>query len=296
MNKTLIIGGTGYLGKHLYNILTKTSSEVYITSRFENNNKNCFIFDLSDINSYKNIDFKCFDRIFMLASTMEGIKSKILDENTFEINCNSYKNFLNHLVKIDFINQLIYISSMTVYSVNNESPVSENGSTELQPNSYGLSKLIAEKLTKYYSKENKFKAVIIRIPGLFGSDRKSGFIYNAVQKISKNLDFYISTENLKYWETISVLDASSMIEVFINRYNWKKDYDVFNISYGHETDMIDLAYFIKDYFKSKSAILLTSPKDYTTFFLSNKKFLNITNNYTKNFKNSLLEYINSIVK
>ena len=53
--------------------------------------KNCFVFDLTDINSYENIDFKSFDRIFMLASTMEGIDSKIFDENTFEINCNSYK-------------------------------------------------------------------------------------------------------------------------------------------------------------------------------------------------------------
>ena len=52
---------------------------------------------------------------------------------------------------------------MTVYSVTNEIPVRENGCTELPPNSYGLSKLIAENLTKYYSKENNFKAIIIRI-------------------------------------------------------------------------------------------------------------------------------------
>ena len=166
MIKTLIIGGTGYLGRHLYNVLIETRNEVYITSRINNNIKNCFVFDLTDINSYENIDFKSFDRIFMLASTMEGIDSKIFDENTFEINCNSYKNFLNHLVKINFTNHLIYVSSMTVYSVTNEIPVRENGCTELPPNSYGLSKLIAENLTKYYSKENNFKAIIIRIPGL----------------------------------------------------------------------------------------------------------------------------------
>ena len=54
----------------------------------------------------------------------------------------------------------------------------------------GLSKLFAEQLTKFYSQENDFKAVIIRIPGLFGGDRKSGFIYNAIEIIrSKTLVF-----------------------------------------------------------------------------------------------------------
>ena len=185
---------------------------------------------------------------------------------------------------------------MTVYSVDNTNPVEEHGNTELPPNPYGLSKLFAEKLTKFYCRENDFKGAIIRIPGLFGGDRKSGFIYNAIEKISKNEDFYISTENLKYWETISVLDVSDMIQVFLNNYNWEQDYETFNIAYGHETDIVDLAFFIKDKLRSSSKISTSNPKGYKPFYLSNKKYLNLANNYTKNFNTSLLTYIKSIVE
>ena len=44
MIKTLIIGGTGYLGRHLYNVLIETRNEVYITSRINNNIKKLFRF------------------------------------------------------------------------------------------------------------------------------------------------------------------------------------------------------------------------------------------------------------
>ncbi len=296
MIKTLIIGGSGYLGGHLFNVLSKNNNEIFITSRFESKNDNCFVFDLEDVNSYRNIDFTIFDRILMLVSSMTGIQSKTLDGNTFEINCIAYKNLLNHLVQIGYSNQFIYVSSMTVYSEKNESPVDENGDTELPPNPYGLSKLLAEKLTKYYSKENKFKSAIIRIPGLFGGDRKSGFIYNAIDKISKNLDFFISTENLKYWETISVSDASHMIEIFLNKYNFEQDCEVYNICYGHETDIIETADIIKAHFNSTSNITSTSPKGYKPFYLNNAKYLKLTNNFPNNFKDSLFEYINTIIE
>ena len=131
---------------------------------------------------------------------------------------------------------------------------------------------------------------------MFGGDRKSGFIYNAIDKISKNLDFFISTKNLKYWETISVLDVSHMIEIFLNKYNWEQDCEVYNICYGKETDIIELAYFIKEYFNSTSNITSTSPNGYKPFYLSNKKYLNLTNNYPNNFKDSLVTYINTVIE
>ena len=296
MIKTLIIGGSGYLGRHLFNVLSKNNDDVFITSRFENENHNCFVFDLEEVNSYKNIDFNSFHRILMLASSMTGIQSKILDGNTFEVNCIAYKNFLNHLVEIDYSNQFVYVSSMTVYSAENKSPVDENANTELPPNPYGLSKLFAEKLTKYYSRKNKFNSSIIRIPGLFGGDRKSGFIYNAIDKISKNLDFFISTENLNYWETLSVFDASDMIKIFLNKYNFERDCEVYNICYGHETDIIELAYIIKEYFNSTSNIKFTSPRGYKTFYLSNEKYFKLTKNSPNNFKDSLFEYINTVIE
>jgi nucleoside-diphosphate-sugar epimerase len=294
MSKILIIGGSGYLGRHLSHKLS-INHEVFITSRIKNKKTNSLVLDLEDSSSYVNVNFNTFNITFMLVSDMSGIQSKVINTSTLDLNCTAYKNLLNHLVKIKYSNHLVYISSMTVYSQINNNPVEESSNLYLPPNPYGLSKLFAEQLTKFYSRENKFKSVIIRIPGLFGGDRKSGFIYNAVDKISKNEDFNVSTENLKYWETISVLDASDMIEVLLNNYYWKEDCEVYNLSYGHETDIVDLAYLIKKILKSDSKISTTNPKGYKPFYLSNKKYLKLTDTYAKDFEKSLSSYIKSIV-
>ena len=295
MSKILIIGGTGYLGRHLSKVLS-INHEVYITSRFENKEKNSFVFNLEQEFIFDNIDFNSFDFVFMLASSISGLKSKKIEGSTFDINCLAYKNLMNHLVDINFNKNYFYISSMTVYSTNNKSPVDESGSTFSPPNPYGLSKLFAEQLTEFYCRENNFKGVVIRIPGLFGGARKSGFIYNAINKLSKNEDFHISTENLKYWETISVTDASDMLLEFLNNYKWELDFDIFNVSYGHETDIIKLAFFIKEKLDSKSKITTTIPKGYLPFYLNNEKYMLLTDNYTKNFNKSLLNYINENIQ
>lgn len=295
MSKILIIGGTGYLGRHLSKVLT-SNNELFITSRHKNQESNSLVFDLEDSTTYCNIDFNSFDIVLMLVSTMYGIQSKKMNYNTFNLNCLAYKNLLNYLVEINYSNKIVYISSMTVYSSKNNSPVDEKGSTISPPNPYGLSKLIAEQLTEFYCHENDFNGVIIRIPGLFGGDRNGGFIYNAIDKIFRNEDFHISTENLKYWEAISVTDVSDMLLEFLNKYEWEKDCETYNISYGCETDILETAYYIKEKLKSKSKITTTNPKGYVPFYLSNEKYKSLTNKNTKNFKDSLLTYIKTVVK
>lgn len=293
MSKILIIGGSGYLGGHLLKVLSNKHT-VFFTSRVKSNESNRLEFDLEDLNTYQNVDFNNFELIVMLASSMYGIQSKTMENSCFELNCNAYKNLLNHFVEINYSNRLVYVSSMTVYSVNNTIPVDEKGCTETPPNPYGLSKSIAEQFTNFYCQNNNFKGLIIRIPGLFGGKRKGGFIYNAINKISRNEDFHITTDDLKYWECISVVDVSFMIEALLLNYNWQKQCEKFNISYGQETDIIEVALRIKKILHSKSKITFKEPKGYLPFYLSNKKYLTVSKNYSKNFNEALLTYIKSI--
>ncbi len=293
MSKILIIGGSGYLGGHLLKVLSNKHL-VFFTSRVKSNESNRLELDLEDLNTYQNVDFNNFELILMLASSMDGIQSKTMEDSCFELNCIAYKNLLNYLVEINYSNRLVYISSMTVYSVNNTNPVDEKGCTEIPPNPYGLSKSFAEQLTNFYCQNNNFKGLVIRIPGLFGGNRKSGFIYNAINKISKNEDLYIITDNLKYWECISVIDVSLMIEALLLNYNWQKQCEKFNISYGYETDIIEVALRIKKILHSKSEITFKEPKGYEPFYLSNEKYLTVSKNYSKNFNKAILTYIKSV--
>jgi nucleoside-diphosphate-sugar epimerase len=249
---------------------------------------------LENINTFKSIDFNNFDFILILAASLDGIGTSILNDDCFSLNCNSYRKFLNYLVEINYSKHIVYVSSMTVYSVNNSLPVEENGTTDLPPNAYGLSKSIAELLTMYYCQNNNFKGLIIRVPGLFGGYRKSGFIFNAITKISRGEDLHINTDGLKYWECLSVKDASLMIDNLLKSHVWEKSFEIYNIGYGIETDIVDVANLIKKYLNSKSQISFKEPKGYIPFFLSNKKYLSITGNNKYNFEKSLIEYIKSI--
>ena len=293
MSNVLIIGGTGYFGRNLQNTIS-IRHNVTITSRYKQPIKNCINFDLEDINTFKNIDFNYFDLVLILAASLDGIGSSVLDDDCFSLNCNSYRKFLNYLAEVNYNNNIVYVSSMTVYSLNNIIPVEENGSTELPPNAYGLSKSIAEKLTMNYCHNYNFKGLIIRVPGLFGGDRKSGFIYNVVNKAIRGEDLHIITDGLKYWECLSVKDASYMIDNLIKCYAWEKNLEIYNIGYGIETDIINVANVIKEHLNSKSRISFKEPKGYIPFFLSNKKYLSLTGNHEYIFEKSLIEYIKSI--
>ena len=183
---------------------------------------------------------------------------------------------------------------MTVYDADNSIPVSEDAATENPPNIYGLIKRIGEQLTAFYCNKNKVKGLCFRIPGLFGGDRKSGYIYHAIKKIAAHQEFQINTEGLIYWECASVNDIAKMMISFIQAYTWEETFNTFNLSYGVETDIVDVAHLIKKKLNSKSNILETSKKGYCPFFLDNRKAKEIIP-IEFNLSNAIDHYINEIL-
>lgn len=175
---------------------------------------------------------------------------------------------------------------MTVYSKKNIIPAKENAKIE-PPNIYGLSKYFAEEVTRFAALHTDLKTVIIRIPGIYGGDRSSGYIYNLIQKLKKNEDIDIRTKGLEYWETMKVDDICFSLVDFIEAYAWNSQYDVFNLSYGQKTDFIETAFSLKKFLDSNSKINVHS-KEYIDFYLDNKKIrtvININNNYLESLEN-----------
>ena len=163
---------------------------------------------------------------------------------------------------------------MTVYSPKNELPVIE--SSLIAPvNTYGLSKYLAECITSFICTNSNITGVILRLPGIYGGDKTSGFIYNTIHNLKHDKPVDISTKNLVFWETIHIDDLCFMIINFIKSYQWVQEIDVFNVCYGMETDFYGTFEFIKVNTGNKKALISEKAKGYSPFFLSNQKLKKI---------------------
>ncbi|CAA6799658.1 MAG: Unknown protein [uncultured Sulfurovum sp.] len=275
MSRTLVVGGNGYIGSHLKK---RFPNFVYVgRQEFDLLNKD-------EIVKYcKNIQINI---CIVLSATISYEENLNFLEEPFTTNITGLNNLLSTLKEEHKDIKIIYFSSMTVYGDENFLPVTEDA--YLAPlHSYGLSKVYAESLVKYYN----LKSVIIRIPGIYGGDRKSGLIYNVISKMMQDKEVSIETQNLGYWETLHIDDMLDMFSDFLDKYRYSEKYEVFNIAYGEKTDIVETVHFIAKQLESNSKVDVT--KKYKDLYLSNDKILKFINP-PMTYKDRLILYINEI--
>jgi nucleoside-diphosphate-sugar epimerase len=292
IKKILLVGGTGYLGRHLNKKLSKEESKVFITGTSNSQLEKYFQINFEDPQSFHSLDGYTFDLIIILAAKSDSLSTRDITHPDLSVNTLGYASFLQYLKDHYLTSKIIYISSMTVYSPGNQLPVAENGA--IAPvNTYGLSKYMAECMTSFLCTNSNIMGVILRLPGIYGGDKRSGFIYNTVNNLKNGKHIQISTQNLVFWETIHVDDLCFMIENFIVKYKWVQKIDVYNVCYGQETDFYDTIKFIKKYTDKQQAAISETAKGYIPFFLSNQKLRELIP-VREDYFGKLKEYISGI--
>lgn len=167
MKKILLIGGNGFVGKHLKQELIG-SYDVISTGREININ------DLDILNKFIN-KIKP-DAVVHLAAISSIVDSINDPGKTYDVNFIGTLNVLNALKKINFIGRFLYISSSQVYGsiTDNKNPISEN--TILRPdNPYAVSKAAAELLCMQWFKSENFKIIIARPFNHIGPGQSENF-------------------------------------------------------------------------------------------------------------------------
>lgn len=167
MKKILLIGGNGFVGKHLKQELIG-SYDVISTGREININ------DLDILNKFIN-KIKP-DAVVHLAAISSIVDSINDPGKTYDVNFIGTLNVLNALKKINFIGRFLYISSSQVYGsiADNKNPISEN--TILRPdNPYAVSKAAAELLCMQWFKAENFKIIIARPFNHIGPGQSENF-------------------------------------------------------------------------------------------------------------------------
>ena len=287
-SKILLVGGSGYLGRHLASELdndfnlTLTGTKVMDKSAY-------FQVDYQNPSTYQNLKNCHFEMIVLLASSLQGLGQNNLDNDCLAINVVKFASFLQFISDEKLTQKVIYISSMTVYAPQPKLPVDENGM--LGPMStYGLSKQLAEQTVAFFANQHQIKTLILRLPGIYGGDRKAGYIYNTILKALNNQAILINTADLGYWECIEIHDLCYAIKQLMINYDWKHKVSVLNIGYGERTDFIDTAKFIVNELKSTSTLSYEGERGYEDFFMDNAQLLNLVDKKSSYF-DSLRKYI-----
>ena len=156
--KVLIVGGAGYVGGGIVDLLSKDNEvTVYDSLIYENSYRKNVNFIFGDIRDYKKINniLKEYDAVIWLAALVGDGACAINPSLTHEINSETVKN----LVK-NFKGKIVFLSTCSVYGAQ-EGVLDEN--SEVNPLSeYASSKLVAEKYLE------DADAIIFRLGTIFG--------------------------------------------------------------------------------------------------------------------------------
>ncbi len=177
--KTLIIGGSGFVGSRLLSEVDRTN--------FLNLDKNIspFYKDITIIGDIRNISD--LETVFNDVSSVVLLAAEHRDDVSptslyYDVNVDGTRNVLQAMDKYG-VKTLFFTSSVAVYGLNKDNP-DENHA--IDPfNHYGKSKYQAEEVIKeWFDKEPDSKSVTILRPTVIFGERNRGNVYNLLRQIS----------------------------------------------------------------------------------------------------------------
>jgi nucleoside-diphosphate-sugar epimerase len=170
MKKILIIGGGGYIGNELCNLLINKKYKVGCmdTFWFKNNLNKRITKIKKDVRSFDFSIFKNYDVIINLAYLSNDPLCEINARDTWESGPLSTYYMMEACVKYK-VKKFIFASSGSIYGLKKEKNVTEN--LGLDPiTDYNKSKMVCEKIIENY--KNKIKTVILRPATVCGSSNR----------------------------------------------------------------------------------------------------------------------------
>lgn len=273
MNKILITGASGFLGKEICVFFNKENINYTTLGRAKSND---LIFDLSK--EKPNLEGFFFDTVIHVAGKAHSVpKSEEERQEFYNVNVNGTKNLLNSLD--DKIKTIIFISTIAVYGLDKGLNITEDyplkGSSP-----YAKSKIEAEKEMLIYGVEKGINIVILRLPLITGKD-PIGNLKMMIDGIKKGFYFRIGKGLAK-----RSLIASSDIGPLVLKLKGKKG--VFNIADSSYPMIKEIDLFIGGLHNKRIKVLpdfavklLAKIGDLFSFFPFNTvKYQKLTNSLT----------------
>jgi UDP-glucose 4-epimerase len=235
INKVLVTGSRGFIGKHLCKSLRENGIRVVTHGKKRNK------LDVTNLGEILTIDD--VEAVVHLAA-----KTSILDsmKNPYQTYFTNIMGTLNLLefARIRKIRKFIYVSTY-VYGQPQYLPIDEKH--VVNPHSpYNRSKLLAEGLCQNYCHDLGIDVVILRPFYVYGTNsRDRSFIPSIIRQIKKNAIVQLSGEQIKR-DFLFVTDFVNLLQVILCEF--PNGYNIYNVGYG-------LSYSLKEVAQSLAKLL-----------------------------------------
>jgi UDP-glucose 4-epimerase len=196
--RTLVTGGSGFIGSHLCEKLIGLGHDLIILDNFSigriknlKNIKGKYRIFNADIRDYKKIIkfFKNVDNVYHLAALADIVPSIEKPDEYFSTNVTGTFNVLQASV-LNKVKRFIYSASSSCYGIPNKFPTNEDSPIQpLYP--YALTKRLGEELVLHYSNLYNLNATSLRFFNVYGPRARTTGTYGAVfgvflaQKLAK---------------------------------------------------------------------------------------------------------------
>jgi len=250
-NKTLVIGGMGFIGKSLVQLLEQKGEEVIITSQYHTPKNKSNVYNINyDFDSFKQIlDRYKFKDVYFLSGNPYPQHSEnnfILD---FRLSNIPLFSLLEAMRILKYKGNFWFASSVAVYGSTNKDIQSETD-TCFPLSNYGVSKLNAEEYIKYFSRVHHINCGALRIFSTYGGGLKRQLIYDVYRKIKLNDEEITLLGTGKESRDLSYVDDQAEKIVLIAQ-NIIPNGDIYNIGSGNLYTVNEVVTHIKNILKSK---------------------------------------------
>lgn len=193
MKNIVIIGGTGFIGSHIYKKLQQKGDNVYIVTRqkIQSKEKNIHFVqgDLQDGSSFKRLASRLPQSFYLIdvAALIPTPGKNVTAEEYIDANVHSHVQFFEFFT--ERIQKVIYISTVDVYGrMKGNSFQEKNVCEPLTP--YGLSKLLLEEYYLFAQRILNIPVTIFRLSQVYGPGAHP---FNALPKF---LDLAVQGETI----------------------------------------------------------------------------------------------------
>lgn len=270
--KCIITGASGFIGGRLAGYFAKKGVHVITPLReksglliMHRNIQVCRYENLKELLVNKKIDFIVHAAALTTANSESG-------EEIYKANVN-LADFIADIIDYSRPRIVIFMSTVSIYG-EIESEILTINNPIVNPNLYGISKLIAEqKLTKVCL-DNKIDLTILRLPGTVGY-KSHGNIVSRILKMAHQNEGRISltNENSEFNNIISVKNLINYVENVVN--NCQKDkYKIILPASSDTIKFKGIVEYIKSEFKATNMHIDWKKKESSSFSIDIKDAVN----------------------